>query len=57
MKYSECVMMMNFLTFCYEREYAAKHGRNPPIDMVENYVKWRFEQYCEANGIEYIFEN
>lgn len=57
MKYNECVMMMKFLTYCYEQEYAATHGKNPPMDMVESYVKWRFKQFCESNGIEYIEEN
>lgn len=57
MKYNECVMMMKFLTYCYEQEYFAKHRKVPPVDMVANYVKQRFEEYCEANGIEYIFEN
>ena len=57
MKYNEGVMMMKFLTYCYEQEYTARHGKNPPVDMVADYVKQRFEQYCEANGIKYIFEN
>lgn len=57
MNFNECVMMMKFLTYCYEQEYIEKHEEEPPVDMVASYVKWRFEQYCEANGIEYIFEN
>lgn len=57
MNFNECVMIMKFLTYCYEQEYAARHGESPPVDMVADYVKQRFEQYCEANGIEYIFEN
>ena len=57
MKYNECVMMMKFLTYCYEQEYAATHGKNPPMDMVESYVKWRFKQFCESNKIEYIEKN
>ena len=57
MNYNEGVMMMKFLTYCYEREYAAVHNRLPPSDIVESYVKWRFEQFCESNKIEHIEEN
>ena len=57
MKFSEAIMMMRFLTFCYKCEYSATHGESPPEDMIANYVKWRFEQFCEANNIERIVEN
>lgn len=57
MKFNEAIMMMRFLTFCYKCEYASTHGKNPPVDMVESYVKWRFEQFCESNKIEHIEED
>ena len=46
MKYNECVMMMKFLTYCYEQEYAATHGKTSPI------TKFRFmldEEDMEQN--------
>ena len=57
MKFSEAIMMMRVLTYCYKKEYAATHGQNRPVDMVESYVKWRFEQFCESNKIEHIEED
>lgn len=57
LKFSEGVEMMNFAAFCYVREYFERTGEEPTVEMIEEQVKFRFEDYCRVEGIEYIEED
>lgn len=57
MKYSEGVKMMDAMAFCFTREYYENTGKVPTHEMVEEYVKYRFQEYCDIEGIEYIEED
>ena len=57
MKYSESVKMMDGMAFCFTREYYENTGERPTVEMVEKYVKDRFQEYCDIEGIEYIEED
>ena len=57
MKYSEGVKMMDGMAFCFTREYYENTGKVPTVEMVEEYVQYRFQEYCEIEGIEYIEED
>lgn len=57
MKYSEGVKMMDAMAFCFTREYYEHTGKVPTCEMVEEYVKYRFQEYCDIEGIEYIEED
>lgn len=57
MKYSEGVKMMDGMAFCFTREYYENTGKVPTTEMVEEYVKYRFQEYCDIEGIEYIEED
>ena len=57
MKYSEGVKMMDGMAFCFTREYYENTGKVPTVEMVEEYVKYRFQEYCEIEGIKEIEED
>lgn len=39
---------------CFCRDYMEVHGCEPPDEMVEDYAKTRFLEFCEMMGIERV---
>lgn len=42
---------------CFCRDYMETHGTEPSDEMVEDYAKTRFLEFCEVMGIERIGVN
>lgn len=57
LKFNEGVKMMEAIAFCFTREYYENTGREPSCEQVEEYTKYRFQEYCDIEGIEYIEED
>ena len=57
MKMNQAVKMMTAISFCFTREYYEHTGKEPAVEMVEEYTKYRFQEYCDIEGIKYIEED